>query len=53
MTRPATNSLRGAGPTSFKDYAPGILVTRRPDDGRPGGVSSLSTGSRLPTDGQS
>jgi len=42
---------QGAGPTWFKDYAPGILVIRRPDDGRVGGVSNLSTGSGLPTSG--
>jgi hypothetical protein len=42
---------QGAGPTWFRDYAPGILVIRRPDDGRVGGVSNLSTGSGLPASG--
>ena len=42
---------QGAGPTWLKDYAPGILVIRRPDDGRVGGISNLTTGAGLPTYG--
>jgi hypothetical protein len=42
---------QGAGTTWFKDYPPGVLVIRRPDDGRVGGVSNLGTGSGLPTSG--